>query len=246
MLFIYNKNQMAYSTQSIFYDYEKEVLDIIRKGQELQRLELTVADDMLNNYFLNNAYFIHKKKILVNGAKYIYFIDNYGNIYEFIYNLKSDKYWIGYCIRPNYEIKLQEIVIDIIKLINTNNETHFKNTIQGIVKINKEYKNNDSLIILEENKPGEENKSGEENKQLKEKNKQLKENFICPITMAVMTDPVICLDGHTYERSAIEQWLSTKNHSPITRQIIPNNSLIPNIVLRNIIQEFEKDYKLCF
>jgi cell division protein FtsB len=236
---------MPYNTESILY--EKEVINIIKKGQELQRLDLTVADNMLNNYFLNHAYFIHKKKILVNGAKYIFFIDNYGNIYEFIYNLESDKYWIGYCINPNYKIELQEIVIDIIKLINTTNETHFKNTIQGIVKINEKYKNNDSLIILEENKLREENKQlKEENKQLKEKNKQLKENFICPITMAVMKDPVICDDAHTYERSAIKQWLSTNNHSPITRQIINNNNLIPNIVLRNIIQEFEKNHKICF
>lgn len=56
----------------------------------------------------------------------------------------------------------------------------------------------------------------------------------------------VCSYGHTYERSAIETWLSTKSHSPITRSIIPNNSLIPNIVLRNIIQEFEKDHKMCF
>ena len=74
----------------------------------------------------------------------------------------------------------------------------------------------------------------------KEENKQLTENFICPITLAVMKDPVICSDSHTYERSAIEKWLSTNNHSPITRQIITKNSLIPNIVLRNIIQEYEK------
>ena len=55
-----------------------------------------------------------------------------------------------------------------------------------------------------------------------------------------MKDPVICSDSHTYVRSAIEKWLSTNNHSPITRQIITKNSLIPNIVLRNIIQEYEK------
>ena len=51
---------MPYNTQTNLY--EKEVLDIIKKGQELQRTDLTVSDDMLNNYFLNHAYFIHKKK----------------------------------------------------------------------------------------------------------------------------------------------------------------------------------------
>ena len=58
--------------------------------------------------------------------------------------------------------------------------------------------------------------------------------------MAVMKDPVICDDAHTYERSAIEKWLSTNSCSPITRQIITSDSLVPNIALRNIIQEYKK------
>ena len=40
---------MPYNAESILY--EKEVINIIKKGQELQRLDLTVADNMLNNYF---------------------------------------------------------------------------------------------------------------------------------------------------------------------------------------------------
>jgi len=226
---------MAYSAQINIY--EEEILDIIRKGQEEGRTDLTVSDDMLNNYFLNHAYFIDKKEFYANGAMYKYFIDNYGNIYEFRFNLGSDKYWIGYCFCQKYNIELHEIIIDTIKLITINNENHFKNIISGIIKINEQNKNYNNniynLIILEINK-------------LKEKNKKYYDNFICPITLAVMKDPVICSDGHTYERSAIETWLSTKSHSPITRSIIPNNSLIPNIALRNIIQEFEKDNTMYF
>ena len=59
--------------------------------------------------------------------------------------------------------------------------------------------------------------------------------------MEVMKEPVICSDAHTYERSAIEKWLSTNNCSPMTRQIITNNSLIPNIVLRDIIKQLKKN-----
>jgi hypothetical protein len=226
---------MAYSAQINIY--EEEILDIIRKGQEEKRTDLTVSDDMLNNYFLNHAYFIDKKEFYANGAMYKYFIDNYGNIYEFRFNLGSDKYWIGYCFCQKYNIELHEIIIDTIKLITINNENHFKNIIRCIIKINKQNKNYNNniynLIILEINK-------------LKEKNKKYYDNFICPITLAVMKDPVICSDAHTYERSAIEKWLSTNNHSPITREIITNNILIPNIALRNIIQEFEKDNTIYF
>jgi len=84
------------------------------------------------------------------------------------------------------------------------------------------------------------------NKQINKKNNKYYDNFICPITMSVMKDPVICSDGHTYERSAIETWLSTNNHSPITRERIINEYIIPNFVLRKMIREFEEDRKFCF
>lgn len=31
-------------------------------------------------------------------------------------------------------------------------------------------------------------------------------SFVCPITRQVMKDPVLTPDGHTYERTAIEEW----------------------------------------
>ena len=35
--------------------------------------------------------------------------------------------------------------------------------------------------------------------------------LICPITMELMTEPVIAADGHSYEKAAIEEWL--KDHT---------------------------------
>ena len=243
---------MAYNVQTNLY--EKEILDIIRKGQEQGRADLTVSNDILNNYFINKeACLIDKKEFYTNGAMYIYFIDNYGNIYEFRFNPGSDKYWLGYCIRPKFNIKLQQISIDTIKLITINNENDFKNIINCIVKINEQKENTTiyNLIILEINKLKEENEKLKnkimlKNKELNKKNKKYYDNFICPITMEIMKDPVICSDGHTYERSAIETWLSTNNHSPITRERIINEYIIPNFVLRKMIREFEEDRKFCF
>ena len=40
--------------------------------------------------------------------------------------------------------------------------------------------------------------------------------FICSITQDVMSDPVMCADGHTYERAAIQQWLAANSTSPNT------------------------------
>ena len=38
--------------------------------------------------------------------------------------------------------------------------------------------------------------------------------FLCPITQGVFEDPVIWVDGHTYSRAAISQWLTQHHTSP--------------------------------
>ena len=58
---------MEYSAQiytSTNLNLEKEVIDIIKAGHELQRPALTVSDDILNNYFINKAIFIDKSASL--------------------------------------------------------------------------------------------------------------------------------------------------------------------------------------
>jgi hypothetical protein len=59
----------------------------------------------------------------------------------------------------------------------------------------------------------------------------------CPITQERMVDPVILMDGFSYERRAIENWLRNHSRSPMTNIPLPNTVLIPNRTLRNIIQE---------
>jgi len=44
--------------------------------------------------------------------------------------------------------------------------------------------------------------------------------FFCPITHELMTDPVTDPDGHSYERSAIENWIKEKGCSPIVSSIL--------------------------
>ena len=57
-----------------------------------------------------------------------------------------------------------------------------------------------------------------------------------------MQDPVITSDGHTFERVAITEWLQGSNASPKTGATLPNNNLIPNIALRNRIQDWMQGY----
>jgi len=62
------------------------------------------------------------------------------------------------------------------------------------------------------------------------------EEFICPITLEIMVDPVLCEDGNTYERKSIERL--TNSISPLTRQPIDKRKLIPNRALKECIQRF--------
>lgn len=64
--------------------------------------------------------------------------------------------------------------------------------------------------------------------------------FICPISMCVMCDPVICDDGNTYEKEYIVKWFASgKRTSPVTNVNVGNrNTLIPNIALRTQIEEW--------
>ena len=59
----------------------------------------------------------------------------------------------------------------------------------------------------------------------------------CPITMQLLMDPVFCLDGHTYERAAIEKWLSRNNKSPVTNEPM-QQTVIPNFAMRRVIEAF--------
>lgn len=60
----------------------------------------------------------------------------------------------------------------------------------------------------------------------------------CPITHAVMVDPVLAPDGYTYERKAIERWVNLKHHSPmIPSTAMELDDLQENRALKRIIVE---------
>ncbi|KAH0684969.1 hypothetical protein KY285_021706 [Solanum tuberosum] len=63
--------------------------------------------------------------------------------------------------------------------------------------------------------------------------------FLCPITLQIMADPVIISTGQTYERESIQQWLDSNHHTcPKTGETLTHLSLAPNFALRNLIEEW--------
>ena len=80
------------------------------------------------------------------------------------------------------------------------------------------------------------------------------EDLCCPIGRDLFVDPVIIKDGHTYEKELIIRWLEEKkdhsslfSFSPLTnqkiefRRIFANNYLIPNIVVKKLIEKWKED-----
>ena len=70
-----------------------------------------------------------------------------------------------------------------------------------------------------------------------EESKTISDEYYCPITHEIMKDPVVASDGFTYERAAIEKWLSEKNTSPKTNEALPDKRLVPNTSFKILIRD---------
>ncbi|XP_052648964.1 WD repeat, SAM and U-box domain-containing protein 1 isoform X3 [Harpia harpyja] len=65
------------------------------------------------------------------------------------------------------------------------------------------------------------------------------DEFLCPITRELMKDPVIASDGYSYEREAMENWISTRRRSsPMTNLPLPSLILTPNRTLKMAISRW--------
>ena len=69
-------------------------------------------------------------------------------------------------------------------------------------------------------------------------------NFLCPITQSLLEDPVIWVDGHTYERTAIARWLRTRDTSPMTGERFrgAREVLLPNHAMRSQVEEWREQH----
>ena len=65
----------------------------------------------------------------------------------------------------------------------------------------------------------------------------------CPITLQRMRSPVVCADGHSFERRAIANWLKSHSTNPLTGAALPNNNLVSALSLRDAIREWEAAHK---
>ena len=62
------------------------------------------------------------------------------------------------------------------------------------------------------------------------------EEYNCVLTGDIMDDPVMTLNGNTFERHAIEEWINRNGTCPMTRGPLSISDLRPNRLLRDLIQ----------
>ena len=65
--------------------------------------------------------------------------------------------------------------------------------------------------------------------------------LLCPITHEIFVEPVKALDGHTYERSALEHALHINGLSPITRQPLKIEECVIDFTMLAMIDEHNKN-----
>ena len=66
------------------------------------------------------------------------------------------------------------------------------------------------------------------------------EDFRCPISLELMSDPVILATGQTYDRTSIQRWLDAGHRTcPKTKQLLYDDiKLIPNYALRSLVHQW--------
>lgn len=69
---------------------------------------------------------------------------------------------------------------------------------------------------------------------------QFPDDFKCPISLELMTDPVILSSGHTFDRSSIQRWLDAGHRTcPVSKLPLSDPPLlIPNHALRSLILNY--------
>lgn len=71
--------------------------------------------------------------------------------------------------------------------------------------------------------------------------------FLCPITLDLMRDPVIVATGQTYDRGSITRWIQAGHSScPKTGQKLVHKDLISNYALRSLISQWCEDNNVPF
>ena len=73
---------------------------------------------------------------------------------------------------------------------------------------------------------------------------EVPDDFICPITQSIMTDPVVSTkSGVTYDKSAVLESIKARQECPITKVAMAEQDIVPVRSLKNTIQLWQKNHE---
>ncbi|XP_018452000.1 U-box domain-containing protein 2 isoform X2 [Raphanus sativus] len=124
-------------------------------------------------------------------------------------------------LRSNQEILIEGVVLASLKenaeLTENNTEAEF---IEGLISLTTQM--HDYLTNIKQSQLG--------------CSVPVPPDFRCPLSLELMTDPVIVTSGQTYERAFIEKWFDMGLMvCPKTRQALSQTSLTPNFIVKAFI-----------
>ena len=93
----------------------------------------------------------------------------------------------------------------------------------------------------EEEKEGEEQEERQEQQQVQDEED---DDLICPISLMKLEDPVVCSDGHIYEKTHIELWIGAfkdkEPTSPLTGEIIKKDVYSVHLINKMVREQQSK------
>jgi len=69
--------------------------------------------------------------------------------------------------------------------------------------------------------------------------------YICPITLDIMREPMVMPDGHTYEKEAIKKALELRPFSPLTKKSMKFSDGYINYSLKSLIETYISEHNIC-
>ena len=249
----YEQHQQPFSLEPIYplpimcadpravFDIQYKYVELLNNYRKLQR-ENEILSEHRNELCINiNSYKYQIQKLQEEKQEKKNYVEELKKLEDLNHKLVQQNRTL---VRENQNLKNEKINIHDVKRVLREERSY--NTIleSEIDKKNTQLKNMNCEIENLQTKQKTLKRSYEDsqrnNAELRSKLTTMPSQFTCPITFEEMKDPVITADGHSYEREAIEDWLSNHKTSPNTNETLNHIWLIPNHALRSLIESYNE------
>jgi len=113
---------------------------------------------------------------------------------------------------------------NFIRIRNTEVDTMMVSTLEQVATFNKLYEDYENACTTLRITP-----------------KPIPEDYICPLSLQIMIEPVSADSLNSYEKAFILQWLLTNTSDPLTRNPINASMFVTNTSLKNAINKFHNE-----